>query len=55
MLRDKCRGFLAAEDGGVAIEYALIAGIVSIAVVSGLYAIKASLQDMFTKVNDAFQ
>ena len=55
MLRDKILGFLAREDGGVAIEYALIAGIVSIAIVAGLYSIKASLQDIFTQVDTGFQ
>lgn len=43
MLRRKLRTFVIDESGATAIEYALIAGIVSIAIVSGLRAVTGTL------------
>jgi pilus assembly protein Flp/PilA len=43
MLRRKLRTFVVDENGATAIEYALIAGIVSIAIVSGLRAVTGTL------------
>lgn len=44
-----CR-FFADESGAVAIEYALIAGIVSVSIVVGLTSIKDSLSTTFNSV-----
>ena len=43
--------FLDDESGATAIEYALIAAIVSISIVAGLQNIRGSLQSTFTSVN----
>jgi pilus assembly protein Flp/PilA len=43
MLRRKLQTFVIDENGATAIEYALIAGIVSIAIVSGLRAVTGTL------------
>jgi len=43
------------ENGATAIEYALIAGIVSIGIVSGALGIKSSLTDAFTSVVTGFE
>ena len=42
------------ESGATAIEYALIAGIVSIAIVTALIGIRGSLQNNFTSVVTGF-
>jgi len=54
MLKAKVRDFLHDERGATAIEYALIAGIVSISIVFALTQISGSLQSMFGKVNAGF-
>lgn len=41
-------------SGATAIEYALIAGLVSIVIVGGATAIGGSLSDLFTRVNNGF-
>lgn len=41
-------------SGATAIEYALIASLVSIAIVGGATAIGGSLSDLFTRVNNGF-
>jgi pilus assembly protein Flp/PilA len=46
--------FLRCEDGATAIEYALIAGIVSICIATSISSLSTSLQNMFTSVHDAF-
>jgi pilus assembly protein Flp/PilA len=43
--------FLDDESGATAIEYALIAGIVSISIVAALQAVRGSLQSTFNNVN----
>jgi pilus assembly protein Flp/PilA len=42
--------FLSNESGATSIEYALIAGIVSICIVAGLTQISATLQSTFTSI-----
>jgi pilus assembly protein Flp/PilA len=42
------------ESGATAIEYGLIAGLVSIVIVASLTTIGASLTNTFTAVNGAF-
>ncbi|WP_072385877.1 Flp family type IVb pilin [Hyphomicrobium sp. CS1BSMeth3] len=41
-------------SGATAIEYALIAGLISIVIVASATAIGGSLSDIFTKVNAGF-
>lgn len=41
------RKFLADEHGGTAIEYSLIGGLVSIAIISGLSAIGSTISSTF--------
>ncbi|MCB1386220.1 MAG: Flp family type IVb pilin [Nitratireductor sp.] len=46
------RSFLKCTKGATAIEYALIASLISISIVAGATAIGGSLNDKFTEVND---
>lgn len=48
------RRFQKDATGATAIEYALIAGLVSIVIVGGATAIGGSLSDIFTRVNNSF-
>jgi pilus assembly protein Flp/PilA len=41
------------ESGATAIEYGLIAALVSVAAITALQALGGSLDDMFTTVSDA--
>jgi pilus assembly protein Flp/PilA len=45
--------FLAAEDGATAIEYGLIAALVSVAAIGALGALGDSLDSLFTTVSDS--
>ncbi len=45
-----CKSFASDESGATAIEYALIAGIISISIVFGLTSVKTELSTTFTKV-----
>ncbi len=47
------RAFLRNEDGATAIEYALIAGGISIAIVATVQAVGTSLTGTFTSVSNA--
>lgn len=53
MVQAKLSNFLRDESGATAIEYALIAGIVSIAIAAGLTQISGSLQGTFASIADA--
>ncbi len=44
------RRFLDDESGATAIEYGLIAALISIAVVSGFLAVGGSLSDLYTTI-----
>jgi pilus assembly protein Flp/PilA len=46
--------FASSEDGATAIEYALIAGIVSIAIVAALTNTSSSLKSIFNDVKNGF-
>jgi pilus assembly protein Flp/PilA len=46
------RSFLRNESGTTSIEYALIAGIISIVIVASLTQIRGNLQGTFTDVSD---
>jgi pilus assembly protein Flp/PilA len=50
MLQAKLSDFLGDEDGATAIEYALIAGIISICMAAALTQISGSLQGTFNNV-----
>jgi pilus assembly protein Flp/PilA len=53
MLIANFRSLIADESGATAIEYGLIAALVSVAAIGALTAMGGSLKDMFTKVSDA--
>lgn len=48
----RLQSFIRDEKGATAIEYALIAGIVSIVITSSVLGISQSLSTIFTDVND---
>ncbi len=48
------RKFTRCEQGGTAIEYALIAGTISMVIVAALLSIGSSLIGFFTSVRDGF-
>ncbi|MBS0239435.1 MAG: Flp family type IVb pilin [Proteobacteria bacterium] len=50
MYQDLVRSFLRDEDGATAIEYALIAGIISICIVTALTQISTTLNGTFSSV-----
>lgn len=50
MIKSKLSAFLFNEDGATAIEYALIASIISVCIVVGLTQISSSLRGTFTNV-----
>ncbi len=50
MLTKKITGFLKDESGATAIEYGLIAGLVSVAAIGALQLMGTSLVDIFTVV-----
>lgn len=41
------------EDGATAIEYALIAGLVAVAIIAALTAMSGSISDLFTRIKTA--
>lgn len=51
MLKARILNFLKNEDGATAIEYALIAGIISICMAAALTQISGSLQGTFNNVS----
>lgn len=48
------RNFLRCEDGGTGMEYALIAGGISIIIAAGVHGISDATEGTFTNVADAF-
>lgn len=46
----KIRAFLSDDDGATAIEYALIASIVGLGIISGLQLLPPALNSVFTSV-----
>ena len=55
MLVSKLQKFSREEIGAVSIEYALIAGIVSVMIVAGLLGIKTSLMSKLSSVVAGFE
>ena len=53
MLIANLRSLIADESGATAIEYGLIAALVSVAAIGALTAMGGSLQTMFTNVSNA--
>ncbi|AGK56506.1 Flp/Fap pilin component [Hyphomicrobium denitrificans 1NES1] len=54
MLPSSLRGFARDESGATSIEYALIASIVSLAIIGGLTGVRASLIGIFDSVVAGF-
>lgn len=54
-VRTYLRDFAAAEQGATAIEYGLIAGLISIVIVTGATLIGQSVIDFFTKAAAGFK
>nr|WP_321360680.1 Flp family type IVb pilin [uncultured Hyphomonas sp.] len=52
--RELFRTFLGDENGATAIEYALIAGIICLAIVGGVTAVGTSSNAAFTEAADGF-
>ena len=48
------RSFLCDESGATAIEYALIGGLISVAVISGATAVGNGIGNLFGSVNDKY-
>lgn len=55
MLTNTFRSFLRDESGATAIEYGLIAALVSVAAISALSAMGGSLNTIFTSVSNTLQ
>ncbi len=53
-IREPLRRFLNEEDGATVIEYALIAGLISIVVVTASVSIGETLSDTFSEVESGF-
>ncbi|MCP5372647.1 MAG: Flp family type IVb pilin [Hyphomicrobiales bacterium] len=53
MTRFDLKEFIADESGASAVEYGLIAGLVSVAGIAGLHTMGGSLQTLFTDVAGA--
>lgn len=53
MLMESLRAFVKREDGASAIEYALIAGLISIVVIGAAAAIGTDLSAIMTKISTA--
>jgi len=49
------QSFIADEAGATAVEYGLIAALISIAAISAMMALNVSLQSMFTTVADKIE
>lgn len=54
-LLDHIRDFAREEDGVTAIEYALIASLISLALVGGATTLGGKLDDMFTFISGKFK
>lgn len=52
--RQEFMQFLSREDGATAVEYALIAGIICLAIVGGVTAVGTSTGSSFNKAADGF-
>lgn len=52
--REKFARFLADEGGATAVEYAMIAGIIVVAIVGGVTAIGTSTSETFNDVSGGF-
>lgn len=53
LLQLKVSSFLKREDGATAIEYAIIAGLVSVVIIAALKLLGGSLTEVFTAITDA--
>jgi pilus assembly protein Flp/PilA len=55
MMIGSLKNFVANETGATAIEYALLASIISIAVIMSLTAVSGSLNNVFSEVSTALK
>jgi pilus assembly protein Flp/PilA len=55
MLRQTLRALVADESGAAAIEYGLIAGLVSVAAIAAMSSLGDSLQELFDSVASALE
>jgi pilus assembly protein Flp/PilA len=51
-MKTLCRRYLADESGATAIEYALIATLISVAIIAGATALGGALNDTFQGIAD---
>ncbi|MCW5751531.1 MAG: Flp family type IVb pilin [Alphaproteobacteria bacterium] len=51
-MKDFAISLMKDESGASAIEYGLIAGLVSVAIIGALTTMSGSLQNIFTKISD---
>jgi pilus assembly protein Flp/PilA len=49
------KNFVANETGATAIEYALIASLIAVAIIASLTAVSGSLQNVFSEVSTAMK
>jgi pilus assembly protein Flp/PilA len=54
-MRKTINSFLANDDGAVAIEYALIASLIAVAIIGGLTALGTRLSAQFSEVSAALK
>lgn len=51
-MKDQLIKFWKDEEGATAIEYALIAGLIAVAIIAALSALGGSITDIFTKISN---
>jgi pilus assembly protein Flp/PilA len=49
------RRFLKSDSGATAIEYAIIAGMISVVIVTAVTSVGTTVNGLFTKVGDGFK
>lgn len=52
---ENIKRFLMSQDGVTAIEYAIIAGLISILIVTASHSIGITLRDVFTDISEGFK
>ena len=50
MMMETLRSFIKREDGASAIEYALIAGLIAVAIIGGAQLLGGNIDDLFEKI-----
>lgn len=52
-MKNQIAKFLHEEDGVTALEYGLIAGLIAVALITGLGLMSGALQNLFTRITNA--